>query len=723
MAEGKEGQRKLTEAFDLYLQVNAEAQPDVLLPEVDEPTVKAAPDVLVQGRIAAMVAGASEAERKPLEARIAARWKEIRAKNDPEELRKFVGMFGSLFTVGQEARLQLAEQLLNDDREESLIDAERQLGLLRARTQDPELAARAVECLARLNTRKGLLEDAAYYYRVLRDRYPDVKATADGKTGADLFNEAATDKRVWASLDDPPRLGSAGHLGVKEERDNYNWNQTYQFTHDGDPLPFYQRYSLGLQFANNSLKLADRTTNEARWKPIEVAGTMFQSIVQGNQNFNPQQIFVGPGGMPQVNTQPPPAPNCSYMTLGHLAVVPVGNVVVGIDLVHGKQVWRKNLLDQVNGPPAGGVPQPNQYSLTVDPRDGSVQIVFQEGWTQHLGRIGPLEGAAVCLQMRDALMAVDPVNGRVLWTRSDVNSSSRLFGDDQHVFVVEMSENGKPASTRVFRTYDGATVGAPDFHQVYEDRIRLVGRDILTADKDHDAVTLRLYDPLSGKDVWKQAFAPKSIVLQGDEGDLAGAIEPDGQVHVVDLATRKEVLTAKSKMDPKFLDKDATYTVLGDALDVYVVPDAAPAAMTKFNTNLMPGTGLRGLNANGMIYAFKRSNGEHHWLFAAANVQLVLDQFEEMPMLLLTGQTQKYVNNGFQPAGPPSTSLIVIEKSHRQAAEGVRPARRGHPLASKLQRRSLLQPGGERPRRQDRVHRAAGPDQHRAGEQQAGALK
>ncbi len=178
--------------------------------------------------------------------------------------------------------------------------------------------------------------------------------------------------------------------------------------------------------------------------------------------------------------------------------------------------------------------------------------------------------------------------------------------------------------------------------------------------------------------MWKQAFAPKSIVLQGDEGDLAGVIEPDGQVHVVDLATRKEVLTAKSKMDPKFLDKDATYTVLGDALDVYVVPDAAPAAMTKFNTNLMPGTGLRGLNANGMIYAFKRSNGEHHWLFAAANVQLVLDQFEEMPMLLLTGQTQKYVNNGFQPAGPPSTSLIVIDKSQRQAAEGVRAARRGH---------------------------------------------
>ena len=535
-----------------------------------------------------------------------------------------------------------------------------------------------MEGLARLNTRKGLLEDAAYYYRVLRDRYPDVQVI-DGKTGADLFNEMATDKRLWAHLDDPPRLGAAGHLKAAEERENYNYqNQSYQFTQEGDPLPFYRRYDLGLQFSNTSLRLVDRTTNEARWAPITVSGSMFQSIVQGNQNVNQpaQPVFVGPG-MPQVNTQPPPAPKCSYMTLGHLAVVPVGNVVVGLDVVHGKQLWRKNLLDQVNGPPAGDAP-PNQYSLTVDPRDGSVQIVFPEGWTQHLGRIGPLGGAAVCLQMRDALTAIDPVSGRVLWTRTDVSPSSRLFGDDQHVFVVEMAENGKPASTRVFRTYDGATVAAPDFRQAYEDRIRLVGRDILTADKEHDGVTLRLYDPLAGKDVWKQAFAPKSIVLQADDGDLTGVIEPDGLVRVVDLATRKEVLTPKSKFDDlKHLDKDATYTVLGDALDVYIVPDAPPAAMTRFNTNLMPGTGLRGLNANGEMYAFRRSDGERHWRFTAANVQLVLNQFEQMPMMLLTGQTQRFVNNGFQPAGQPSTSLIVIDRTNGKLLVEYQPPKPG----------------------------------------------
>ena len=93
-----------------------------------------------------------------------------------------------------------------------------------------------------------------------------------------------------------------------------------------------------------------------------------------------------------------------------------------------------------------------------------------------------------------------------------------------------MSSDGKPAYTRVFRTYDGSSVTAPDFRQAYEDRIRLVGRDILVADKDKDATTLRLYDPLTGKDLWKQAFAAKSFVLQAEDGDLAGVVEPDGRV-------------------------------------------------------------------------------------------------------------------------------------------------------------------------------------------------
>ena len=42
-------------------------------------------------------------------------------------------MFGSLFKVGKEARLQLAERLMDDADPLALLEAERQLSLLRGR--------------------------------------------------------------------------------------------------------------------------------------------------------------------------------------------------------------------------------------------------------------------------------------------------------------------------------------------------------------------------------------------------------------------------------------------------------------------------------------------------------------------------------------------------------------------------------------------------------------
>jgi hypothetical protein len=100
-------------------------------------------------------------------------------------------------------------------------------------------------------------------------------------------------------------------------------------------------------------------------------------------------------------------------------------------------------------------------------------------------------------------------------------------------------------------------------------------------------------------------------------------------------------------------------TVLGDASDVYVVCDAPVAAGVYVNTNLLPGTGLSGLNVNGQIYAFSRAAPEKHWEVPAPNTQLVLDQFQDMPMLLLTAHTMKQ-----EPTGQmtQTSSLQIIEK-------------------------------------------------------------
>jgi hypothetical protein len=256
VAKGRETQGKLVEAFEKYQQYSEAAGIGELQPLLDEPTVKANPDVWARGRIAAMVAKASAAERRPLEDLIAARWNKLQQSTaDFDDLRRFVRLFGPLSAVGREARFHLADRLIEEGEPAALLEAEKELNALRTPREAPETAARAVETLARLYVRRGLLEDAAYCYRLLVRDYAKVKVR-DGKTGSDFFDDAATDKRLMPHLDEP-RLGPSGKLKVEVGPGQGMPNQVYHFARVGEPLPFFQRYTLGLNFNNHHLQLVD----------------------------------------------------------------------------------------------------------------------------------------------------------------------------------------------------------------------------------------------------------------------------------------------------------------------------------------------------------------------------------------------------------------------------------------------------------------------------------
>ena len=58
------------------------------------------------------MAKATPEQRKPLDDRIAEEWKAVQSKNDLDAVRQFASMFDVPFTVGREARLELAEAIL-----------------------------------------------------------------------------------------------------------------------------------------------------------------------------------------------------------------------------------------------------------------------------------------------------------------------------------------------------------------------------------------------------------------------------------------------------------------------------------------------------------------------------------------------------------------------------------------------------------------------------------
>src|SRR5260370_40219740 len=100
-------------------------------------------------------------------------------------------------------------------------------------------------------------------------------------------------------------------------------------------------------------------------------------------------------------------------------------------------------------------------------------VLYTDGYMQRPGTSGPLQGAVICLLTRDAMTALDPGTGRTLWTRTDINSRSTVFGDDQNIYVVGMGEGNAATRTRAFRAYDGLTVRVRDSTNEYQNRLRL----------------------------------------------------------------------------------------------------------------------------------------------------------------------------------------------------------------------------------------------------------
>jgi outer membrane protein assembly factor BamB len=620
VGHGYEQQGRLVPALEAYLEFAAQGDPSERLSVVDDPTLKVAPRLWVAGRIRAMLAAARPPSRQLLEEGIDKHWKAAQKANDLDALRRFVDVFGDS-RVGREARLALAEQLVAAAR--SLPEAERQLILLSRQKDDPQKAGQAIEALARLMVRRGLREDAVHYYRVLKTEFA-ATIIRDGKTGADLWEGITTDKRFLPYLHQDG--GETGRSRVKATGEQGNFPMTqadmiYTFLPEGDVLPFFERYRVCLNYNTNHFKLIDRRTGQEKWEAV-LRPNNFTTHMQWLNNFN------------NGNPKAPTAATLGYRTVGHLLVLNLGQVIVGLDPIGQRVLWEKSLIG------SDGLMPNNQPMLDAD---GVLQIVYQDGYTLRLGQSGPVTATGVCLLTQEGLIALDPLTGRTLWTRSDVPRHSYIFGDDQHVFLVELDKNNTPTGTRAFRTQDGAAVRVPDFTAPYSRRLRVMGGVLLLTESTPDAgLTMRLYDVATGKDVWTKRFPAKSVVLRSEEPDLAGAVSPDGKATVVSLRTGKEVLIGM--IDPRHLQNVQQAHLLADGQFVYMMFHATPK--NDVWSNLQPGTGLRGLPVNGAVYAFDRATGKIKWIAEVENQQLVLEQWKELPVLIFTSRYNK-IQGGF----------------------------------------------------------------------------
>jgi outer membrane protein assembly factor BamB len=620
LGRGRERQGRLLNAFAAYEQFGALTGNKELVSVVDEPNTKSRPDVWSRGRIKGMLDRAAPDQRKLLEDAIEKKWLAIRDGADVDAVRRFVSVFGTNFKVGREAQLQLAERLIAAGAPDDLTEAETKLqGLCfspEVRREDAPTAAKAIEAMIRIYMKRGLYEDAVGFYKQLGAEFADVKVR-DGKTGADLLNELFTDKRFLPYLE---MHGMSWKRAIRShELPGIPSNQvTLNVDPEGERLsPFFQRHRLVIDmYAGGvqtwTLRLLDRATGEERWKQPGLPAAQYFYHVQ-------------------------PAPRYAFAA-GHMLVLHLNNLVIAYNLAEHKELWRYQLFTNnfnVNG----------QNGLNLD-SDGRLYVLHPDNRQEKLGGVGLVSASYVILFTRDGLVALDPTRpGPVpskLWTKSDVSMRAQLFGDEEHVYVVEPGADNAPPTVRALRAQDGVTVPVADFGRLYAQRVRTDGRRLLLQEDDpQGGKVVRLYDVQTGQDIWRRPFSAGAVVIHTQDPELTGVIEKDNTVTL--LNARRGTVLFKSLILPEHAANLDEATLVGDHDRYYLALTRKPES----GVSWMAGTviGIRSLSINGPLYAMNRGTGKLEWVCDFVPHQmLLLEQMQDLPVLLFASQYNKSAN-------------------------------------------------------------------------------
>lgn len=689
VGHGREAQGNLVEAFQMYkefgsLPIHREIGGVAAL---DDPSHKVPVDVWLRGRVSSMFAAATPQERAPLEAKIEQEWKVVEAKKDIDATRAFVGMFDVAFNVGRRARIHLAETILDHNDQASFLEAEMNLHQLRGGDLGRQASAggRALAGLARLEERRGTaesMEAAARFYRQLAQEFPD-QVVRQGKTGRDIFDELAADKRLLPFLQDSTSLWSQAPIAAKRlngvglQANIVQQQIQFNVLHPSDePSPLLRRHRMILEThmapgIAPKLTLVDVATGKNRWGPLTLGG--------GPANVQIAHLYQANPFNQQYN---PNARYRFYQSVGRLAVLQVGLVAYCVDVESGRILWQQPLLDM-------STHNPLFHSQLHANTDGDLElIVYNQNNQQRprvpVGRIGAVEASYVALVGGNGLQVFDPLRGNILWKKTDIPAGSRVFGDAQHIFIIEVSEAGTVAATRVLRASDGASVETPNFNPEYQNRIRIVGRRILTVGLVRNQRSLRLYDALTGTDVWSKPMPAGAVVLNTEDPDLTGWIETDGRVVALDVPSGRELLNAsvlQGRIQLKDIETLRDPLLLADADRFYIALnrpiDGAKVGGATIANNFQ--NGLRSRIVNGYILALHRHDGPiasgrktikgtpgalaWHTAEPVENQMIVTELFDDMPILLLTARHSRIAPN------MPQVSLSTAVAFHKQTGK------------------------------------------------------
>lgn len=503
--------------------------------------------------------------------------------------------------------------------------------LLTALHRDSATSAEALQRLSGLMQRFELRADAAHFNRELErtaaaaSAAKDDAADAQERRPADLPLAAPFKLADWGGSD----------LAILRGGVNYNPVSAQELSVPAGALPYFQTRRLQVYQQEQRFAVVDVFREELEWfQPLRAAA---EGVDDG-----PTEVRVS----------------------GHQVVLLHRGILECLSPVERKVLWSR----AVNERP--GVWQYGNQSQRTPPApltSGSEPTLLD-----HLARDSASGGMIrianarhVCYQDRRTLVALDATTGEVRWRRDGIHPGSLVEGDEDILYVISPDRN----TALALRTIDGGEIPVANLIKHFGKAVHLSGKFLLMVEQGaldgaRRKFSLRLYDPVAEKTLWKREFSGGTLISPLSHDQLA-VLERSGEFRLLELeGGRLRSLGAISQ--DEFNAKSEAFA-FADYENIYLV------------VNQQRGTGhyseaLPSLAVNGKIHAFDARLGKERWMQSVSGQDLVLERLEHSPVLVFS--TRKFEGKGN--LNYWNQSLAVLDKqSGRKLLSTTTPSQAG----------------------------------------------
>jgi hypothetical protein len=216
--------------------------------------------------------------------------------------------------------------------------------------------------------------------------------------------------------------------------------------------------------------------------------------------------------------------------------------------------WIGDQVCAVDGLAKTGKPLWSQTCFVTNPLDPNSQQYRPQFRPQTITHVDaqklPLivTSRYVCFQRGRKLVAVDPLDGAMLWWRDDIPGGCDLFGDNDLVFARKPDE----ATAIVLRGLDGKKLGTREVPEI-ANRVMSRGRHCVSA-----KTTGKNFDVVA-KDLWSQKVIWQRTLASGSHLHIVSALEvalleKNGQFEVVNADSGQVLASAQLKVPETISD-------------------------------------------------------------------------------------------------------------------------------------------------------------------------